>query len=126
VHLGPHAGRPCRRGEGERLAVGDALRIVAVVVKHVPHDRPADPRDQVEHVGEAEAAVVVLEDDPRPGRLRQPLEAAREAVETRAHAAGRPAHVQHDDRLRPEPHAVEDLGLHLELGDRQRGDPVVL
>ena len=54
---------------------------------------------QVEDVAERVGAVVVLDHQPRARALRQPLEAAREAVHARVAAARRAADVQDDDGL---------------------------
>ena len=73
---------------------------------------------QGEHVAERVRAVVVLDHQPGAGALREPLEARQEAVHARVVAARRAADVQHDHRLGPEAHRVEQPRLQLEVADR--------
>ncbi len=89
----------------------------------VPDDRHAETPRQRRQVAEREHAVVVLDDQTAPCRLRQQLGRRLEAVE-RGGAAGRArAAVQHDHGLGPEPHGVQQARLPVQLGARPLGDP---
>jgi hypothetical protein len=118
--------RPRGKRELERLAVRDAVGVVAVVVEDVPHHRAPDPLAQPQHVGERERPVVVLDHQPRASRLGQLVEPAAEAIEPGLAPARGATDMEHDDRLRPEAHAVEQLRLHLELLDCERLHALVL
>src|SRR4051794_3365114 len=75
VDLGADAGGP--RGERalERLAVGNALRVVAVVVEDVQTTLTPGAAVQLEDVSEGEGPVVVLDHEPIAGAVGEQLEA---------------------------------------------------
>lgn len=99
MDLRHHPGAPCREREGERLSVGNRVRVVAAVVKGVPDDRACYPLAQALDVTEAEGAVVVLDRQAGAGGWREELEALLEALEGCVHPAGRAADVEHDHRF---------------------------
>ena len=61
MDLRHHPGRPSRKRKGERLSVGNRVRVVAAMVKGVPNDRASYPLAQAQDGTEAEGAVIVLD-----------------------------------------------------------------
>ena len=118
VDLRPRV-RPRRSARGERLAVGDAGRVVAAVMQGVPDDAQPGPLGEREHVGDPEVRSSFSITRRARARSDEQLEAGEEAVQRRVARRRRPD-VQHDDRLGAEAHRVEQRGLHLQLGDRRR------
>src|SRR5215212_2634815 len=118
MDLRADARRPRGDRELERLAVGDALRVVGVVVEDVPHHLDAGAPVELEDVAEREGAVVVLDHEPLARAVGEELEAALEALERGGMAARGSADVEDDDGLGPEPHGVHELALQLHVADR--------
>jgi hypothetical protein len=77
---------------------------------------------EVEHVGEPERAVVVLDHQPAAPRLPHGLQPALEALEGRVASPGQAADVQHDHRLGTAPEAVQQPRHHVQLAGGQRPD----
>ena len=96
--------------------------IEAAVVVQVEDHRHAHPLARVERLGGVPHAVVVLQHEPPPHRFGQRVDRAVEPLQGRRRVAVAAAQVQHDHAVGPDAHAVEQRGLHLEVGDRARDD----
>ena len=81
MDLRDHVVWPCIERSRKRRVVREPGRVVAPVMEYVPHDAQSRAVRELEHIGEAERAVVVLHHEPCARLVGKSLETPEEAVE---------------------------------------------
>ncbi len=85
--------RPGGERRVNRFPIAHTNGVMAVVVKDVPDHAQSRAGRELRHVVSAKRAVIVLDHEPPPGRLTQPLEAAEKAIARGLDPTGSSAHV---------------------------------